>query len=148
MQKENNDDSPKTTSQTSANNDDNDNNNNDSGPAPLRRSRSFFSEVVSDDPSSISQLLQILPEIDGGPIVLASEPEDELREKDNFENISINPSECFPSLEEVVRNKDETVGELALMIQGVYKRYRSCASVSGGYVLNGLDLKKCYLHHM
>lgn len=110
---------------------------------PLRRSRSFFSEIHSVDSSNPPTTTH-----SGGPIMLASDPDEDNDKDASADARSICPSECFPFLDEIVKRKENTAGELALMVQGVYKTYNACLSVSNGNVLNGFDLKKCYLNQM
>lgn len=90
----------------------------------------------------------------GGPAVVvaeASDPDDN-QAKNAPENktytFEFGSSEVFDEEPLLGKEKDNTPGELALVIQGVYKKYHRWSTVSSGYVLNGFDLKKCYLNQM
>lgn len=121
----------------------------------LSRSRPFFFETRPPNRSPSEPLLNI-----SGPIVLAAEPDDAeshsyVEQEPNGEPpaksdeaASVDDPDRCPFPDDRFKCQDENQGKLALMIQGVSKKYRQCASVSRGHVLNGLDLKKCYMHQM
>lgn len=111
--------------------------------APLQRSRGFYRAM---DP--LNSTPPSLHTDDDGSTILTSDPDANdvfPKRLSLFDTTALLPPDDGPMAHNMEGIK---TGELALLIQGVYKKYTRWTSVSTGYVLNGIDLKKCYLNKM